>query len=402
MNLVIVDDEPVICQGLAVLIEKNDWGWNVYGVFSDAEEALETCDWDQVQVVLMDIHMPNIDGLSLVHALRERGYETDAVFITAYAKFDYAQRAVSEHALDYLLKPVSKTNLERALQKAADAYKKRIEKEEDPAYVKENLVYLRKTLFSDIMFEERKITEQEMKKKQKQYFLEDKRYGLFCFISTRTKQELKSLLNRECSKKIDWYIYGHEYCFIILFLYSDGGEKEVSGVIDKFEKIRGSYYLSVTNMEELPDVYQRLLIRIRGFYHDVPEKKNAELIKNNIVLDTKNLSMPVQQAVKFIDGNLGKPLSLQLIAREVYLHPTYLSNIFKKQTGYTVTSYINQRRIYEAQKLLKDPRNRICWVMGQVGFVNQRYFGKLFKEMVGMTPSNYKMEIFMRNRERND
>ena len=50
MKLVIIDDEIVICQGLAKMIESNDWGWSVAGTFVDPEDALETCEH---QIILL-------------------------------------------------------------------------------------------------------------------------------------------------------------------------------------------------------------------------------------------------------------------------------------------------------------------------------------------------------------
>lgn len=401
MNLVIVDDEPVICNGLSTLIEKNDWGWKVVGIFSDAEEALETCDWDQVQVALLDIDMPNIDGLTLTHLLRERGFKTNIIFITAHARFDYAQRAVKEDALEYLLKPVSKLCLEDALNKAEIAYRKQVEREEDPEYIKENMLYLRKNFFSDFLFEERMISAQEMRKREKQYFLEGKTYGLCCLASQKTKKEIKQLLEKNCDKQIDWYVYGQEYFFVVLFLYNRecGQEANAINVIMQVEKLRYSYQMSIDDIMRLPQVYKKLLVDVREFYREIEKKEVLEPEKNNTVLESAEISISVRQAMKFIEENLNKPLSLQKIAMEVYLHPTYLSNIFKKQTGYTIINYINRCRINEAQKLLNDPQNRVSWVMEQVGFVNQRYFGKVFKEIVGVTPTNYKLKTFMKSEE---
>lgn len=398
MKLVIVDDEPVICNGLASLIERNDWGWEVEGIFSDPEEALETCDWDQIQAALMDINMPNIDGLDLVHILRERGYETNVIFITAYARFDYAQKAIGEKALDYLLKPISKSGLEETLKKARKAYLEKIAREENPEYIRENIHYLRKKYFSDLVFEEREISVEEKRKKETLYFLKSKIYGMFEFVTKKTKPQLKQQLLELCKQDISWYLYGHEYFFVVLFLYHTGQEEKVIGIIRQIESMRCSYRLDIVEGNELPFLYQTLLMDIRKYYNDMWDEEKLAVLEVEEEEISEDLSLPVQQAITYINEHLEKPLSLQLIAMEVYLHPTYLSNIFKKQTGYTVVNYINRCRIRKAKKLLCDPQNKICWVMEQVGFVNQRYFGKVFKEMVGMTPTQYKYEMFLHDK----
>lgn len=398
MKLVIVDDEPIICNGLSMLIEKNDWDWEVEGIFSDPEEALEVCDWDQIQVALMDINMPNIDGLSLVHVLRERGYETNVIFITAYARFDYAQKAIGEKALGYLLKPVSRHDLEEALTKAKEVYLRKIAREENPEYIRKNMDYLRKKYFSDLIFEEREISAEEKRKKETLYCLKTKFYGIFEFVTKKTKPQLKQQLLELCIQDISWYLYGHEYFFVVLFVYDNGQKGQVLDIIRQVESIRCSYSLEVANGDSLPFLYQKLLVDIRKYYNDIWKNEEKAALESEGEELPEDLSLPVLQTISYINENLEKPLSLQQIAMEVYLHPTYLSNIFKKQTGYTVVNYINRCRIRKAKELLSDPQNKICWVMEQVGFVNQRYFGKVFKEMVGMTPSQYKYEMFLHDK----
>lgn len=398
MKLVIVDDEPVICSGLSTLIERNDWGWEVEGIFSDPEEALETCDWDQIQAALLDINMPNIDGLSLVHILRERGYETSVIFITAYAKFEYAQKAIGEKALDYLLKPISKNDLEEALNKAKNAYLAKLAREENPEYIRENMDYLRKKYFSDLIFEEREIPVKEKQKKEELYCLKKKIYGMFEFITKKTKQQLKQKLTELYKQNIAWYLYGHEYFFVVLFLYESPQKDQVRDIIRQIECVGCSCCLDITDAEKLPSVYQTLLVDIRKYYNRKWERENFfGLDKEEL---PEELSLPVRQTVDYINENIEKPLSLRSIAMEVYLHPTYLSNIFKKQTGYTIINYINRCRIRKAKELLNDPQNKVCWVMEQVGFANQRYFGKVFKEMVGVTPTQYKYEMFFHDKDR--
>jgi two-component system response regulator YesN len=345
-------------------------------------------------MALMDICMPNIDGLSLVHILRERGYETMVIFITAYARFDYAQRAIAENALDYLLKPVSRNKLENVLNKARAAYLKKSAIEENPEYIRQNIDYLRKKYFSDLIFEEREISDEEKQKKEQIYYLNKKIYGLFEFVSQKPKSQLKYELEELCQKEISWYLYGQEYLFVALFLYDFNQKERVRKIMQHIEQQKCSFRFDIAKTDDLPVVYQELLVNIRKYYNRrsddetmIPDCKEEKL--------PEDLSLSVRQAISYINENLNKPLSLQMIAMEVYLHPTYLSNIFKKQTGFTVVNYVNHCRIRKAKELLNDPQNKVCWVMEQVGFVNQRYFGKVFKEMVGMTPTRYKYEVFL-------
>ncbi len=82
--------------------------------------------------------------------------------------------------------------------------------------------------------------------------------------------------------------------------------------------------------------------------------------------------------------------SLQRIAKEVYLSPSYVSMLFKQETGMSIRSYMNQRRLERAKQLLRDQRLKIHEIAGMVGYTNQYYFSVWFKRNTDMTPSEYR------------
>ena len=69
---------------------------------------------------------------------------------------------------------------------------------------------------------------------------------------------------------------------------------------------------------------------------------------------------------------------------------SYLSHLFKKETGYTFVEILTLTRLKKACKLLKDPQARISEVAYMVGYRDQRYFGNIFKKHFGVTPNYYK------------
>ena len=81
---------------------------------------------------------------------------------------------------------------------------------------------------------------------------------------------------------------------------------------------------------------------------------------------------------------------MEKIAEAVNLSPVYFSPLFKQQTGKNVTDYIAEYRMEAAKKLLFDTEMSICEIASEVGFQDQRYFSKRFKQMVGMKPSDYR------------
>lgn len=116
MKVLIVDDEPLARARLRrQLVELP--AIEVIGEAENGEQALHACDNLQPQVVLMDIRMPGLDGLSAALKLAQKPTSPAVIFCTAYD--DYAVEAFDANAVGYLLKPVSQEKLAAALQKAA-------------------------------------------------------------------------------------------------------------------------------------------------------------------------------------------------------------------------------------------------------------------------------------------
>ena len=104
----------------------------------------------------------------------------------------------------------------------------------------------------------------------------------------------------------------------------------------------------------------------------------------------KDYSPPVQKALTCIDANLAGSLSLRTLAETLNVSSSYLSTLFKKETGQTLTEYINQRRIKHAMHLLESTRLQIQTIAQHCGIVDVQYFSRIFKRIVGMTPKEYR------------
>jgi two-component system response regulator YesN len=83
-------------------------------------------------------------------------------------------------------------------------------------------------------------------------------------------------------------------------------------------------------------------------------------------------------------------LSIKDISAHVHLSASYLCTIFKTQTGQTLNQYLTGFRIDRAKEMLRDPRNKVNQVAQEVGYADCNYFGKTFKKVVGLSPSEYR------------
>ena len=115
MKILIVDDEqPARMRLRGMLQQLNDC--EVVAEAANGKQALETSQTCQPDVVLLDIRMPGMDGLEAAEHLSKMDAPPAVIFTTAYN--DYALPAFETHAVDYLLKPVRKENLQQALSAA--------------------------------------------------------------------------------------------------------------------------------------------------------------------------------------------------------------------------------------------------------------------------------------------
>ena len=104
----------------------------------------------------------------------------------------------------------------------------------------------------------------------------------------------------------------------------------------------------------------------------------------------KDYSETIRLCILFIQNDLSSDLSLKTIAHWINVNPSYLSSRFKKETGFTLTDYVNLCRIKLAKKLLLSTNSTIRSISLQCGITDIRYFSRIFKKFTGTTPSLYR------------
>jgi len=116
IRVLIVEDEPPSLRRIVRMIEQSGMGFEVAATASDGEQALEClAQTPGIDAVFTDIRMPVMDGLQLMDAVRERYPACLIVVISGYQEYAYFSRALRAQASDYLLKPLSKQDLESLL-----------------------------------------------------------------------------------------------------------------------------------------------------------------------------------------------------------------------------------------------------------------------------------------------
>ena len=101
-------------------------------------------------------------------------------------------------------------------------------------------------------------------------------------------------------------------------------------------------------------------------------------------------SLLVQKMVQLVNAEITSALSLSTIAKKMNMNASYLSNLFKRETGMTITYFINQQKVRQAAEYLKESQISIAQVSERVGIHDVNYFARIFKKHLGMSPSDFR------------
>lgn len=159
------------------------------------------------------------------------------------------------------------------------------------------------------------------------------------------------------------------FCQIVKDIYEQIQKEDSSQMIEAVEAI-----YQAGSLDAICKIAEKC---IRDFEQDCLQTKS-------------NVRNDVDQIKQYITGHMNEDLSIDKLASRVYLSQGYLSYIFKKETGMTISRYIKKCRMEKAQKLLKNSNLKIGEICEKLGFSNVSYFCQSFREYCGVSPERYR------------
>ncbi|MEG0238199.1 MAG: response regulator [Clostridium sp.] len=102
----------------------------------------------------------------------------------------------------------------------------------------------------------------------------------------------------------------------------------------------------------------------------------------------------IEDIISFVDKNIERKITLNMLSKKVNMNESYLSRIFKNETGKNITYFINERKMSKALELLSNKSIMIKEASLMVGIDDQFYFNKLFKKFYGINPSEFKKKCY--------
>lgn len=165
-------------------------------------------------------------------------------------------------------------------------------------------------------------------------------------------------------------------------------------VYDDFDLVRKAltlgvdeYILKPFNPQKLKNIINNNIVNLK-----INNNKIEKYINNTYKVDkdVNKVNNPIEIAVDYIDENFRENINLNMIASICNLSPCYFSKLFKKKMGINYNTYINNKKIDYAKKILETTDTPILNLSMDLGFEDCGYFIRVFKKLEGVTPKKYR------------
>ncbi|WP_168121778.1 helix-turn-helix domain-containing protein [Paenibacillus sp. HB172176] len=334
-TVLVAENEPWVLKGIVEMVEAAGEEFEVAGACLNGEEAWNMIHEVWPMILITDIQMPELDGLSLIQRMAEHRLPVVSIILSGYDNFQYAQRAISYGVSEYLLKPVEFQELRDTLHRS----KEKLET------LKDLNDYMNK--FQSLLDNREALAPKQVMQKQSELIQSVLK------LNVLNKNARVSLLNIFDSK--------------LKMLLSELGQetKDIPGY-------EADNDLSILN-------YYRALLERWYLASSVSAKASVP--------------EAIERSCRYIKAHYKDEITLTEMADFTNFSVSHFSALFKKHTGTSLVNYVNQLKIDEAKRLLLETAYAVSEVAEMVGFSTMPYFTRVFKSFVGLSPLEYRKRL---------
>lgn len=474
LNILLVDDEYIVLKGLEIVLRDQKEVALKIRTAIDAVDAYEKTEGWIPDVIIADINMPEIDGLTMLERLSDTLPLCSFIIVSGYEENEYLKRALKLHVDDYLLKPIDKHYLIQRLKRINDEKRSRIEN---------TLMKCRLMLFKGHFFQKSEFSEQETEE-----FLSYPYFSLF--IAELSSSKAKEAKIRLAGYFEQIFVFSQNNWSIFLLNYSVKLQSEdiraiithvldvkVFGIADMsqnmekrifldhialryqnalcdmllsilpasaaakartseriathtltnavrvitFELSAAAYVNEIYDTQEVPeDNFLMVLTETLSAYImiadiNLPAVSIQKLYQTHVktIINARTLAAflektqnlgndlftPAEQEAystkvditrTYITEHYQEDITLEQVAEFVSVNPSYLSYLFKKETGITFLQYLTNIRLQKACQLMTaDPALSLEEISIKCGYHSASYFHKIFRGKFGMSPRQW-------------
>ena len=183
-NVLIADDEPIILEGMKLVIKWEELGLNIIETVPDGKKALEVIENNHIDILITDIRMPEMDGIELLKAVKHKYPQIKVIILSGHDDFNYVKEAARHGIENYLLKPVDEEELESTLLLIID----KIESESSTQQrLEQNINIIKNNTL--LRWVTNSISQTELKKRMEILGIKQKESFLACIIHCVSKNE---------------------------------------------------------------------------------------------------------------------------------------------------------------------------------------------------------------------
>lgn len=348
IKVFLVEDEFVIRKGIRRSINWEAEGYRFVGEASDGELAYPMIIEEKPDILITDIKMPFMDGLELSRMVKKVLPNIKILILSGYDEFNYAKEAIKIGVTEYLLKPVSATQLLEVLEDISDIIRQ--ERQEISANslirIGASREKIEKFLNNGTLDEVTDFTES--------------------YIDKIEVEDLRSLTYRQ-------YIILDLYMIIMAFYKKlDVPYEQLQMKIDDMQNDTNKFI----SIGEMKNHINHLLIKAIETRDKISESKYQDIIElaKEIIKDTY----------------MTNDISLNSVAATVGLSSSYFSAVFSREIGKTFKEYLTEIRMEKAKELLMCSSMQTAEIGYAVGYKDPHYFSFMFKKKQGCSPKEYR------------
>jgi two-component system response regulator YesN len=413
-KIFVVEDELLIRQNIKNIIGSIKGPYALSGEAADGEMALSMIQDASPDILITDLKMPFLDGFGLIKHIKNTMPSLRIIIISGYDEFELAQKAISLGVDMYLLKPVRREELEKAISKAARSIEEsRLTKSAPVGFDEQEQQYaLRQHFISQLLYEN----------EDTEFVLERARtlgldivhplYQISVFIFDQnddTRDEFRnqiSLILRDENIEL-YFLSGNERLTVI---HCGDNETELS---DKTYQFINTVQNSIAPYGTAASVAGNIVSRLSGIRDSIltAEKiiKSTRTPDGSEIIDIgdtaqaavdssgqprtlpSKYSRIINQAKEYVTENFCDPdISLISTAKFVSMSPAHFSTIFAQSTGTSFINYLTSMRLNRAKELLENSDMKLSAIAMEIGYNEPNYFSHVFKKIEGITPKEYR------------
>lgn len=376
MKALIVDDEKNVRKVMRQLGEWESVGINEVLEATNGIEALEIIEKEKPGVIFTDIKMPKMSGLQLIERLNQHSYRGKIILVTGYDDYTFMRKAIQLNSFDYLLKPIDPEAFQQVLTKVVDSLE--AEQEENEEILAEAKKLRHSQLMTSLCLNEGTDTA----------FLhsiipeaEEIDFTLLYFYQGHQPDPCINELSNELQARnmgATFTFQGEENLYIVLtakhqWVYVERWISENISIPIRLVQDSFSFF------NQIPEVFHGLLTALKGNqYRAIRQVDELEALKR------------MQEIVAYVEDYYMEDISLQKLSKMFFLTREHISRKFKKETGMTLSKYVTNLRVRQAKQWLLETAETIHSISLMLGYQDEKYFSKLFKKVVGLTPFEYR------------